>query len=317
MGFTVPNPSGLTYPNQGQVDQRDFDILTASQAGFNVSSGCAVTASGSSLVLTVAAGAVRFGPSADVVVAGNTATVTTAHATLTRYDLVVVDNTGVASIIAGTAATAPEFPSFNPATQIVLAAVTVLPTVTTLATANLVDTRVIVAGMAGVEIDSSERTTTFDIQANGLTYTTVEGLDLIVAPQIRPYMISLSAVPFYVTAAAIATGTFQQVVIQMQEWYVTSGTAHYIVRGSIIDSHQAASLVTGNPIRNIIHNCYAEKRIEPHTDTKTYRVEAAQNFATPTNWTSTQILCGDGNGAVDSHGSVLGYQPALYKAVSL
>src|SRR5437868_1355459 len=143
--------------------------MQAGDAGFQVAFGCAVTASGSSLVLTIAAGQVRFGPSADVVVAGNTATVTTAHATNPRYDLVVVDNTGVASIIAGTAAAAPVFPAFTSSTQVVLAAVYVPANATTLSSSNLVDKRWIVASLPGVEIDASERTTTFDIQANGVT----------------------------------------------------------------------------------------------------------------------------------------------------
>jgi hypothetical protein len=178
-GFIIPNAVGLTYPDQSAPDQRDFEMLNAGMSGVGMLSGCAVSASGSSLVLTVASGSVQIGGN-PITVAGNTATVTTAHASNPRYDLVVVDATGVASIIAGTAAASPVFPSFTAATQVVLAAVYVPATATTLAAANLVDKRVTVEGTSLLgELDSLSNAVDFTIP-NTNTWTNVTDVIAVV-----------------------------------------------------------------------------------------------------------------------------------------
>lgn len=178
MSFTIPNAVGLTYPDQAAPDQRDFDILTAGVAGVGVLSGCAVSASGSSLVLMVTSGTVQLGLSV-VGVAGNTATIGAAHATNPRYDLVVTDSTGVASIIAGTAAASPVFPSFSTSSQVVLAAVYVPATATTLAAANLVDKRVMLFAAQSDELNSVLNAQDFTIPNTG-TYTNVPGMQITI-----------------------------------------------------------------------------------------------------------------------------------------
>lgn len=148
MAFTIPNyldaleypaSSGL-YP-QAQVDKVDFDILQAQLAGDGVSSGCAVTqrAAGANQSVDVASGTVVVASTEVVVTSGNVAA-TAAHATLPRFDLVVVNNAGTKSITAGTAASTPVFPAI-PATSVVLAAVFRRPADNVIETAEIVDKR--------------------------------------------------------------------------------------------------------------------------------------------------------------------------------
>lgn len=152
-GLTIPNApvgSGTELLAQGTPDSVDFDILVAGIARWGVLVGCAVTASGASMQLAVAAGAIVI-DGVQVAVAAATPTVGAAPASgQQRFDLVVVNNVGVVSITAGTAAlpadathSGPVFPAV-PANSVVLAAVYVGTSVTTIGSADLVDKRVFV-----------------------------------------------------------------------------------------------------------------------------------------------------------------------------
>lgn len=283
MGFTIPNAASATYPGQAEPDKVDFDILTASQAGCNVSSGCATTATGSSMVLTVASGQVRLGPGVIVTVPGNTITIGAAHASLGRYDLVVAGSSGTASAIAGTAASTPVFPAFDPTSQVPLYAVYVPSAATTLASGNLVDKRVIVAGTAGVEIDTGRRATNFDIQAVGTTFTEVEGLFVSIPPQQRPYRISCT-MPIRFVSGTAAAAAFNQVNIQLQD--TTNSNA---VMGYNATSYTQVSAATKSPFASLT----VDARFDANTTLKTYKIYAALNAAAPASWTSTQIMAGD------------------------
>lgn len=283
MGFTIPNSSGLTYAGQAEPDKVDFDILAAGIAGCNVVSGCATTATGSSMVLTVASGSVRLGPGVIVTVPGNTVTIGAADATNPRYDLVVAASSGTATVIAGTAAAQPVFPTFNPVTQVPLYAVYVPATATTLATANLVDKRVIVAATPGTEINTGRRITTFDVQAVGTTQTEVEGLRVTVPPQNGPYKLSVTMPVRFVTGTAAIVA--QHIVnVQLQD-----ETASNVVVGYNAATYVQVTAAT----KTVTVPLTIEKRFDANASTKVYKVTAALSAAAAANWTSTQIMAGD------------------------
>lgn len=154
--FTIPNDAdcaytvtigSVTFAPQAAPDKGDVDMLVAGQQGTGVVTGCAVSPQGSpDGTVAVAAGvaAVGFLP---VLVAAVTVNVlsgggsTPAHATLHRFDLIVVSAVGVVSVVAGNAAAAPKFPAI-PANSAVLASVYVPATDTTVGADQLVDKRV-------------------------------------------------------------------------------------------------------------------------------------------------------------------------------
>lgn len=144
--FTIPNVADAFNAAQAQVDKVDLDIVVAGVAGTGVLSGCAVTAQGSpDMTLAVASGTVKVGATVVGVTAGNV-TITTAHATNPRFDLVVVNDSGTKSVTAGTAAAAPVFPAI-PASSVVLAAVYVPANDTTMASNQIVDKRMLLGAL--------------------------------------------------------------------------------------------------------------------------------------------------------------------------
>jgi hypothetical protein len=103
MSFVIPNLPDAGFTDQAEPDSRDFrDILAPAVDGTGVLNGCAVTAQGTpDMTVAVAAGRVLvLGVWADVT-AGNV-TITAADGTNPRFDLIVVDNTGAKSAVAGT-----------------------------------------------------------------------------------------------------------------------------------------------------------------------------------------------------------------------
>lgn len=136
----IPNYASATFAAQAEPDSVDFDIFSAGQASNGVSSGCACTpnASGSTLVVAVAAGFI-ISTGLIVAVSGTTVTPGAAHATLNRFDLVTVNTAGVVSIVAGTAAATPVFPT---TTNVVLASVYIPATATSITSGNIIDKRV-------------------------------------------------------------------------------------------------------------------------------------------------------------------------------
>lgn len=299
MGFTIPNTSGLTYPDQAAPDRVDFDVMSVAHLGYGVLSGGAVTATGSSMVLTASSGIVSF--AFDAVSASGSATVGTAHATLPRYDLVVVDSTGVVSILAGTAASAPVFPTLDTSLYVLLAAVYVPAAVTTLSSANLVDKRMLLNGQPGAAIDIARRTTSFDVQAVGTTATDVEGLLVVVPPQVRSYRLQCTCQIAFATGTA-AANTVQQVNLTLidQDAAVTVGYA-------AVTATQGSAAAT----RTINLSATIDVALDPNSVTKTYKIQAKLAAASVANWTSTSII----GGTLPDSGGV--FPPILLTAVSL
>jgi hypothetical protein len=143
--FSIPNEAAAFHKDQAGVDQRDIEILVAGSFGHGVIQGCDVTAQGSpDLTVAVAVGTVQInGRWCREVAAGNVV-IGAAHATLPRFDLICVDKTGAKQNVAGTAAANPVFPAI-PADYLVLAAVYVPATDTTIASNQITDKRVVLA----------------------------------------------------------------------------------------------------------------------------------------------------------------------------
>jgi len=142
LAFTIPNVSVAGFLDQAEPDSVDIDILTAGHVGTGVISGCAVSAQGSpDMTVAVAVGTALVADAAVAVAAGNV-TITTAHATLPRKDIVVVSNAGAKSVTAGTAAAQPLKPAI-PANSVVLAEVYVPAADTAINANQITDKRVL------------------------------------------------------------------------------------------------------------------------------------------------------------------------------
>lgn len=193
MAFTIPSISTATYPNQSHLFKTDVDILVQGYNGEGVASGCAVTAQGTpDMTCAVASGSARIGGATVSVSSGNV-TVTAANASNDRIDLVVVNNSGTKSVVAGTAAATPVQPAV-PANSVALAQVYMPAGATSVTSSQIVDKRVIVltspasAGIA-VEEDGSEEGATI----TRLNFTT--GLDVSVSGGEATVSVSGAAAP--------------------------------------------------------------------------------------------------------------------------
>lgn len=145
MAFTIPNAASAGVPAQAEVDSVDIDALVLAHQRYGVLTGCAVTAQGTpNMTVAVAAGTIAAGSAVATVSSGNV-TITTADGTNPRFDLVVSSNAGVKSAVAGTPAATPVFPAI-PASSVVLAAVYVPASATTITTARIIDKRAILLG---------------------------------------------------------------------------------------------------------------------------------------------------------------------------
>lgn len=131
----------------------DQSSLAGAVDDYGVVTGCAVTATTSNMVVSVAAGVTQHGtPGTTATVIAQTATATTADATNPRFDRVVVSSAGVMSIVAGTAAPVPAFPAV-PAGSVELAILYIPATVTALTTAaNVIDRRTTISTGAWINV---------------------------------------------------------------------------------------------------------------------------------------------------------------------
>jgi hypothetical protein len=176
--FTILNEADAFHADQSEPDKVDIDILVAGLNGVGVVSGCAVTAQGSpDMTCAVASGVTRNADGTTAVVASGNVTITAADATNPRIDLVVVSSAGAKSATAGTAAAQPVMPAI-PATSVVLAAVYVPATDTTIATNQITDKRVVLptppvgAAYRRSSANYTTTSTTFaDVDATNLALT--------------------------------------------------------------------------------------------------------------------------------------------------
>lgn len=140
---------------QSKLDRGIVEILNAALGRTGVVSGCAVSAQGTpDGTVAVAAGTIESAGVQATVSSGNLNVLsgggsTAADATLGRFDLVVASNAGAKSIVFGTPAAAPEWPMASvTSTSVVLAAIYVPPTVTTVPSNHIHDLRALLANRA-------------------------------------------------------------------------------------------------------------------------------------------------------------------------
>lgn len=123
------------------ITAKAFEVMARGLNGSCVLSGCAVTAQGSpDMTLSVSKGSVLSQNVLRPVTAGSVI-VTTAHATLPRIDIVVVDASGTKVVRAGTPASRPVPPALT-AGDVAIAFVFVPQLDTTISATQLLDTRV-------------------------------------------------------------------------------------------------------------------------------------------------------------------------------
>lgn len=136
----IPNKASAAYVRQAGVMAADIRAMMLASAGDGIISGLSVAQQGTpDMTVAVAAGVCRIGGYYAYVNAQN-ATITTAHATLYRCDLVVCDWNGVISVVAGTAAAIGSYIAPDiPANSISLAQITVPPAVTSIITSYIYD----------------------------------------------------------------------------------------------------------------------------------------------------------------------------------
>ena len=150
MAFGIPNQADAgASALQSAVDAGDFDILVEAYNGDGVISGGAVTTS-CGLALAVASG-VAMVNGARVTIGSGTVTISTADACNPRIDLIHVTCGGTKTVTAGTAAAVPVYPAV-PANSAVLAAVFVPAADTVIATAQIIDKRVIIQNIAAAGV---------------------------------------------------------------------------------------------------------------------------------------------------------------------
>ena len=114
-------------------------------------SGCLVKASTpAAMTVDVESGRIFFGnDEIDVSASTDTLTIDTESSTNNRIDLIVVNESGVLSIIKGTASAIPATPNYDPELYIVLAIITVNNTITTITTDEIRDLRLLNLGGSG------------------------------------------------------------------------------------------------------------------------------------------------------------------------
>lgn len=145
--FTIPNVADAAFPHQSRVFSTDFATLVAGDAATGVVSGGAVTAQGTpDMTVAVAAGTVSVA-GVDVTVAGGNVTITAADSSNARFDLIVSDNVGALSAVAGSPIIDPVLPAI-PANSVVLATVYVPANDTAINSNQIIDKRVFVTNYA-------------------------------------------------------------------------------------------------------------------------------------------------------------------------
>jgi len=191
MAFDLPDRVNAAFDAQARLFSNDLATLAQPWSLTGIKSGCAVTAQGSpNMTLAVAAGVAYFLGTEVTVNAGNV-TITTAHATWPRIDIVVVNSSGVKSVVAGTAAAAPLEPA-TPASSVMLAQVYVPATDTAIGSTQIKDRRIIVVIPAVIGARFTVRKTVNETLANSTTLQADDQLKFTMAANTR-YKFKLSA----------------------------------------------------------------------------------------------------------------------------
>lgn len=180
----------------------DLNALVEAFKGNAVESGCAVSDGGSTdMTVAVAAGVVEVA-GVRVAVAGNNVVLAAASA-FKRYDLIVVNNSGVASKVDGTVEKkAPDIPSG----YVLLAIVEVPAAATGVTNANIYDCRVM--DRAGAAYESADGDYIIDVDTDGngsgAIKLRVNGTDAVIVSNDRSFRASGSNFAFGVNSSVQA-----------------------------------------------------------------------------------------------------------------
>lgn len=141
MAFTIPDNDEAFDRVQSIIMQTDLNCLVAGVYGNGVISGCLVAEQGSpDMTVQVSSGEIQFDEVRYAITGGNV-TISAAHASQARIDLVVAATSDTLSAVAGTPAVYPKAPDI-PASSVLLAMVLVPPSETAIETVNITDKRV-------------------------------------------------------------------------------------------------------------------------------------------------------------------------------
>ncbi len=243
MSFTIPNQADAMVPAQAAVDKVDIDMLVSGFVGSGVmtAADCEVTAQVSpNMTVAVAAGTMTVYGTAGVTVSAGNVTITTADATYPRFDLILVDSSGVKTALAGTPAANPVFPAVT-FTKVCIAVVYVAAGATSIVSGAIIDKRLFV-GVGG----NMQFTGTMIVSGNTIFY----GYMQLASGQVQfPGTQSPSADPH--TLDDYEEGTWSPVImgssVSGAHTYAVS-EGHYTKIGRMVkvDYHVALSAVDGS-----------------------------------------------------------------------
>lgn len=192
----IPNVAAAFHASQAQIHSADFDHILAALRGDGVVQGLDIVqdTGANMLVKTNTAGVAIIGGTVTKLAAAVTGTITAAHATLPRIDLISISNADALVVTAGTAAANPLIPA-TPANNLALATVYVPATDTAITTAQVTDKRYFI-GKQPILIDRQMGTlgaTNISTEATAYTYTvkanllgTTRGLRLRIVGNYKP-----------------------------------------------------------------------------------------------------------------------------------
>ncbi len=245
MPLTMQNlESSPTFDAQAIPDATDWAALILAVSGTAVINGCTVAANATpSTSVQVAAGKVTIA-NTDVTVAATSVTPTSASST-DRKDIVVVNSSGVVSVVAGTPCgtagwsrytTAGNYPPVKPAipaNSVLLAELYVASTTTTFHSYNIIDKTTLVVFWTVSEAEQIMRLTSLDQFSPPVTSIIMNSQKLI---QLAPGVLStdsvnLSQLPSQTTITAIGTtsnnttGTSVNTIVSNNSMLLTSTAA--------------------------------------------------------------------------------------------
>lgn len=236
MSWTIPDKGEGDNDIQSILFQEYLDVLVAGIQGIDcVLSGCAVTG-GADMTPAVAKGAVLSNGTMFAVTAGDV-TIGAADATNPRIDLIVVNSSGAKAVRAGTAAAAPKPPA-RTANDVVIAAVYVPATDTSIETTKCIDMRVPPPRVALIHKVTTARTINASAAANSIWAT----------PPVLPSGLFLAGKILRVRAGGnmlfnSGTGTLRLVIS-----YGGSTMYSFISAASVADADRAAWILEFNII---------------------------------------------------------------------
>lgn len=131
-------------------------------------------------------------------------------------------------------------------------------------------------------IDSSERTSNFDVQAVGVTNTLIDGLEVVIPPQTVPWLV-MAKLPWQMNTGTAATGTLQGIIPGIYDGTSGSDVGAY-------EQGSAVALAGAITSRQWNGEMILWKIFGPNAATRYLRVLAKTLIATPSGWGQSLIV---------------------------